>query len=44
MPYEVIIEKEIEVPVENIVERAIYIDNIIEKQVEHIVEVPVPVE
>lgn len=34
-------EKFVEVPVENIVERPVYIDNIIEKRIEKLVEVPI---
>jgi len=39
-----VIEKEIEVPVEHLVEKPVFIDNIIRKEVEHIREVSVPVE
>ena len=44
MPYEVVIEREIEVAVEHLVEKPVFIDNMIRKEVGHIVEIPVPVE
>lgn len=44
VPVERNIEKEITIPVEYVTEKPVYIDNVIERKVEHIVEVPVPQE
>lgn len=41
MPNIKYIEKDVEVPVEKLVEKKVYIDNIIEKEVEKIIEVPI---
>ena len=40
VPKEVIIEREIEIPVEHIIEKPIYIDNIVERWVEKFIEIP----
>lgn len=41
VPVEVLVEKQVEVPIKHIVEKPVYYDNLIEKHIEKIIEVPV---
>lgn len=44
VPVERVVEKEVRIPIEHIVEKTVYIDNVIDKPVEYITEIPIPVE